>query len=124
MPPRRPGGLPGVPMPAVVVLVGTSGTGKTTYRRKLVAAGLPADAVVSMDDLRREERARDQARGRPPRALQRYSAYAARTAARRCEAMAVFGAGYVADSTHLVRRERRAHVLLAAEVGLRCVAVL
>ncbi len=110
--------------PAVVMLVGTSGSGKTTYRGRLLAAGLSPASVVSMDDLRREVRARYGARGRRSRPLQAYSAYAARTAARRCEAMAAFGTGYVADATHLVRRERRRHVAVAEAVGLPAVAVL
>jgi len=107
-----------------VVLVGTSGSGKTTYRRTLLRDGLPATSVVSMDDLRRDERARDVTRGRRPRPLQAYSAYAARTAIRRCEAMAAFGSGYVADATHLVRRERRTHLAIADATGLHAWAVL
>ena len=113
-----------VTMPRVVVLVGSSGTGKTTLRRRLVTAGLPADLVVSLDDLRRRARALDLARGRPGRPLQDYSALAARQALRRGDALATFGAGYVADATHLRRRDRRQHVLAAQDTALRAVAVL
>jgi predicted kinase len=108
----------------VVVLVGTSGSGKTTLRRSLVATGLPADRVVSLDDLRREARHDDLARGRPAHPLQHYSPSAARRALRRTEVMAALGVGYVADATHLLRRDRRVHVLLAAEAGLPAIAVL
>jgi predicted kinase len=111
-------------MPAVLVLVGTSASGKTTLRRELVSAGLPGDQVVSLDDLRRRARAWDRARGRPERDLHDYSALAVRLAARRCDALAAFGAGYVADATHLRRRDRRLHVTVAAETGLEARAVL
>ena len=108
----------------VVVLVGTSGSGKTTLRQWMVAAGLPADRVVSLDDLRREARADDLVRGGTARPLQDYSASAVRTALGRAEAMAALGVGYVADATHLLRRERQVHVRLAAEAGMAAVAVL
>ncbi|WP_345714166.1 AAA family ATPase, partial [Kineococcus glutinatus] len=72
--------LPPLPAPAVVVLVGAAGSGKTTVRRALVAAGFDAGLVVSLDDLRRQLRARDLARGWAPAALQRYSLPAARRA--------------------------------------------
>lgn len=111
-------------MPRVVVLVGASGTGKTTLRRRLVAAGLPEDLVVSLDDLRRRARASDLSRGRAGRPLQDYSALAARQALRRRDALAAFGAGYLADATHLRRRDRRLHVLTAQDTGLQAVAVL
>src|SRR4051794_10060353 len=68
-------------MPAVVVLVGTSASGKTTLRRDLVAAGLAGDLVVSLDDLRRRGRGWDRARGRPGRGLAGYSALAGRLGA-------------------------------------------
>jgi predicted kinase len=106
------------------VLVGVSGTGKTTFRRRLVAAGLPADAVVSLDDLRRLSRAEDVARGRPPRPLQAYSAIAVRRVERRANALAAFAVGYVADATHLRRRDRRAHVAVAQDTGLTAYAIL
>lgn len=108
----------------VVVLVGTSGSGKTTLRRRLVGRDLPPDLVLSLDDLRRELRAEDVRRGRPPRALQDYSAAAVRRAARRGDALAAYGAGYLADATHLRRRDRVVHVRVARETGLPVVAVL
>jgi predicted kinase len=111
-------------MPAVVVLVGASGTGKTTVRRHLVACGLPPDQVVSLDDLRRTARTLDAARGRAPRPLQAYSALAVRQARRRGDALSGFGAGYVADATHLRRRDRRVHVEAARDTGLAVTAVL
>jgi predicted kinase len=111
-------------MPAVVVLVGTSGSGKTTLRRRWVDEGLPAELVVSLDDLRREALADDVTRGRPPRPLQDYSAAAVRRAATRYDALAAFGAGYLADATHLRRRDRTPHVRAARETGLPSVAVL
>jgi len=111
-------------MPRIVVLVGASGTGKTTLRRRLVTAGLPEDLVVSLDDLRRRARSLDVSRGRRVRPLQDYSALAARQALRRGEALAGFGAGYLADATHLRRRDRRLHVSTAQDTGLPAVAVL
>lgn len=111
-------------MPRIVVLVGVSGTGKTTLRRRLVAAGLPAALVVSLDDLRRLARADDVARGRPPRPLQSYSAAAVRHATGRIAELASDGMGYVADATHLPRRERRLHVLTAETARLPSAAVL
>ncbi len=110
--------------PAVVVLVGACGSGKTTLRGALVAAGLHADRVVSLDDLRRRARDRDLRSGRPPHPLQDYSARAVREAARRADALAAFGAGYLADATHLRRRDRRVHVAVAEDTGLPAVAVL
>lgn len=110
--------------PVVGVLVGASGTGKTTLRRAAVAAGRSADSVVSLDDLRRDARADAVRRGLPPRPLQQYSASAVRRALRRQDALAAFGGGYLADATHLRRRERVLHVRVARETGLRAVAVL
>ena len=114
----------GLVTPRVVVLVGASGTGKTTLRRRLVAAGLPAGLVVSLDDLRRAARAEDVARGRPPRLLQSYSAAAVRRATVEVDALTALGTGYLADATHLVRRERRVHLRAAQRAGLPSVAVL
>jgi predicted kinase len=113
----QPGGvLTLLEQPVVVVLVGAAGSGKTTFRRSLVAAGYDAGRVVSLDDLRRCERAADAAAGRPVRSLQDYSLRAVRRAQRRCDALA--------DATHLRRRERMAHVRVAADCGLPAVAVL
>jgi predicted kinase len=111
-------------MPAVVVLVGPSGSGKTTLRHRLVAEGLSPDAVVSLDDLRREVRAEAERRGLRPRPLQEYSAAAVRRARRRADVLAAFGTGYVADATHLRRRDRREHVGVAQDTGLPVIAVL
>lgn len=111
-------------MPAVLVLVGVSGSGKTTLRRALQSAGLGRDLVVSLDDLRRRARTWDVAHRRPPRDLQDYSALSVRQAARRADALAGFGAGYLADATHLRRRDRRLHLRVAAETGLEPRAVL
>jgi predicted kinase len=119
-----PATVPDRPPAEVVVLVGASGSGKTTMRRCLVAAGWPADLVVSLDDLRRCARDHDLARGRHPRTLQDYSALAARQAARRSDAFAAFGTGYLADATHLRRRDRRVHVRTATDAGLRARALL
>src|SRR3954469_18354466 len=99
-----------VELPAVVVLVGAAGSGKTTLRRRLVAAGLvDPGLVVSLDDLRRGFRAADAESGRPARPLQDYSLPAVRRATRRCDALLGFGAGYLSDSTHVRRRERVPH---------------
>jgi predicted kinase len=110
--------------PAVVVLVGTSGSGKTTLRRRLLAEGLAVGGVVSLDDLRREARDHVLRRGGAARPLQDYSATAVRRARRRSEVFAAFGCGYVADATHLRRRDRREHVAVASDAGLPAVAVL
>jgi len=120
----EPGALAVLDQPAVVVLVGAAGSGKTTLRRALVAAGYDAGRVVSLDDLRRCERADDAAAGRPVRPLQGYSLRAVRRARRRCDALAAFGAGYLADATNLRRRERVEHVRAAEACGLPSVAVL
>ena len=111
-------------MPAVVVLVGAAGSGKTTLRHDLVRAGLDPGLVVSLDDLRREAREAYAAHGAPVRNLQDYSAAAVRRARWRCDALDGFGAGYLADATHLRRRDRVWHVRLAGQTGLDAVAVL
>ena len=113
------------PLPeGVVVLVGPPAAGKSTLRRRLVRAGLDVGAVVSLDDLRREFRAADLAAGAPPRDVQDYSLRAARRAARRGDALAALGVGYVADATHLRRAERREHVRRARDTDLPAEAVL
>lgn len=117
------GGGPSV-LGGIVVLVGTSASGKTTLRRELLSQGLHHDQVVSLDDLRRRARDRDVAASRPPRGLQEYSAVAVRHGSRRAYALAAFGAGYLADATHLRRRDRREHLAIAADTGLRARAVL
>jgi predicted kinase len=109
---------------AVIVLVGAAGSGKTTVRRALVAAGYDPGRVLSLDDLRRIERVGDVAAGRPVRPLQEYSLRAVRRAERRRDALAAFGAGYLADATHLRRRERVTHVRVAGDCGLPAVVVL
>ena len=113
-----------LPRPAVVVLVGAAGSGKTTLRRALVAAGLDAELVVSLDDLRGDARAADAAAGRAVLPLQAYSLSAVRRANRRCDALAGFGAGYLADATHLRRHERIVHVRAATSCGLSAVGLL
>ncbi|NHC16485.1 AAA family ATPase [Motilibacter deserti] len=113
-----------LPAPAVVVLVGAAGSGKTTLRGRLVAGGLDPGTVISLDDLRCEARALDAKAGRPVRPLQDYSFSAVRRAARRCDALLAFGAGYLSDATQLRRRERVPHVRAAAEAGLPSVALL
>lgn len=108
----------------MTVLVGASGSGKTTLRQAMVAGGLHPDHIVSLDDQRRSARSHDMERGRAARPLQQYSAIAVRRAARRAHALAAFGAGYVADATHLRRRDRVEHVATAASTGLMATAVL
>jgi predicted kinase len=108
---------------AVVVLVGPPASGKSTVRRRLLDEGR-ATRALSLDDERAALRDRDLAAGREPRPLQDYSL----AAVRRCEATArellASGRGYVADATHLRRKERVAHVRAAREAGLPAVAVL
>ncbi|NIZ91858.1 AAA family ATPase [Kineococcus rubinsiae] len=115
---------PGVAPGVVVVLVGPPAAGKTTLRRELLAAGLDPAAVLSLDDLRRRFRAAAVATGLPAREAQAYSLPAVRRAARRGDALAAFGTGYLADATHLRRAERREHVGRAADAGLAAEAVL
>ena len=122
---RADGGRAGGPLPLVVlVLVGAAASGKTTLRRELVAAGLDEGVVVSLDDLRRDLRARDLTAGGAPRELQDYSLPAARRAARRGDALAGLAVGYLADATHLRRAERREHLRRAQRAGLAAEAVL
>lgn len=111
-----------MPPGAVVVLVGPAASGKTTLRESLLLRN--SFEVISLDDERAALRERDVAAGRPPRELQDYSW----TAVRRCEAAAgellARGVGYLADATHLRRRERTPHVRDAHAAGLRAVAML
>jgi predicted kinase len=111
-------------LPAVVVLVGPSASGRTTFRRALVAAGLPESSVVSLDDLRRDLRDAAVAAGRPGLELQDWTARALRVAGALQAALLDEGAGYVADATHLRRRERTAHVRAAHAAGLHAIALL
>lgn len=108
----------------VVVLVGAAGSGKTTVREAVVAAGLAPERVVSLDDLRVHARERDALAGREPRPLQTYSYVAVLAAAAQQERLLAAGTGYLVDATHLRRRERVAHVRAAASAGLPAVAVL
>jgi predicted kinase len=108
--------------PAVVVLVGPPAAGKTTLRRRLVDAGLPPSHVVSLDDLRREARARS--RPDEVRSLQDYTLPALRAAERRQAELLDAGRGYLADATHLRRRERVSHVRAAQAAGLPAIALL
>jgi predicted kinase len=115
-----------VPAPAerVVVLVGAAASGKTTLRQRLLADGMAPDQVLSLDDERAQLWDRDVASGAEPRPLQDYSL----TAVRRCDAAArrllAGGRGYLADATHLRRRERVAHVRAGHAAGLPVVAIL
>lgn len=111
-------------MPAVVVLVGAAASGKTMLRRRLVAAGLEERLVVSLDDERERLRAEHLARGLPERPLQEHSLPALRRAARRQQALLRAGRGYLADATHLRRRERRLHLTQACTAGLPARALL
>ena len=106
------------------MLVGPPAAGKTTVRAKLLAAGLPPDHVVSLDDLRRAVAAQVQAAGGPVRAPQDWTVRALRCAARRQSDLLASGSGYLADNTHLRRRERVRHVRAAHDAGLPAVAVL
>ena len=106
------------------MLVGAAGSGKTTLRERLVAAGLPAEQVVSLDDERVALSAADAAAGRAPRPLQDHSPQAVRRAERAGAELLARGTGYLADATHLRRRERVAHVRAARAAGLPVVAVL
>jgi predicted kinase len=98
--------------PSVVVLIGAPGSGKTTYRRRLLARGLAPELVVSLDDLRRKLRDRSA----HPRPLQDYSYAALQIAHERQRALVEAGRGYLADATNLRRRERLAHIAMAGEL--------
>jgi predicted kinase len=109
---------------AVIVLVGAPASGKSTLRRALQADGMVPERVLSLDDERAALRDRDADAGREARDLQDYSL----PALRRCEEAATRlladGRGYLADATHLRRRERVAHVRAAHAAGLPAVAML
>lgn len=92
--------------------MGPPAAGKTTYRRRLLAAGLPAELVVSLDDLRRELRARSA----DPKPLQDYTLGALRIAGDRQRALVEQARGYLSDATNLRRRERVGHVATAGEL--------
>ena len=83
------------------MLVGAAGSGKTTVRERLVAAGLPPERVVSLDDERLALSAEAAAAGREPRALQDWSLPAVRRAERAAAGLLARGCGYLADATHL-----------------------
>src|SRR5215213_3461668 len=100
---------------AVVVLVGAAASGKTTVRDELVRTGTVRPNVVSLDDEGAELRDRDLRAGRNPRPLQEYSAAAARRSDAAAQELLSSGEGYLADATHLRRRERVAHVRAAKE---------
>ena len=95
--------------PSVVVLVGAPASGKTSFRRQLLAAGLDPSLVVSLDDLRRELRDASL----DPKPLQEYTVAALRIAGERQRALVEAGRGYLADATNLRRRERVGHVATA-----------
>ncbi|PJJ72333.1 putative kinase [Diaminobutyricimonas aerilata] len=107
----------------VIVLVGAPAAGKTTLREQLVASGAVRD-VVSPDDERAALREADVAAGRAPKPLQEYSLLAMRANAAAAERLLSAGRGYLADATHLRRRDRVAHVRAAREAGLPAIAVL
>jgi predicted kinase len=109
---------------AVMVLVGAPASGKTTLRAQLLAAGSGSFPVLTPDDVRAELRDRDIVAGREPRDLQDYSLSAMRRCADRAAELLAAGSGYLADATHLRRKERVAHVRAAHEAGLPAVAVL
>jgi predicted kinase len=75
----------------------------------LLDRGLPPEQVVSLDDLRRELRARSA----DPKPLQDYTLAALRIAGERQRALVEQGRGYLSDATNLRRRERVGHVVAA-----------
>jgi predicted kinase len=109
---------------SVVVLVGAAASGKTTLRQRLVAEGAAPAVILSLDDERTALWERAVLSGAVPRPLQDYSL----PAVRRCDAAAnerlAQGRGYLADATHLRRRERVAHIRAAHAAGLPAIAVL
>lgn len=113
----------GTGLDAVVVLVGAPGSGKTTVRARLLAEH-PGTAVLSPDDERAALREDDVAAGRLPRDLQDYSLQALHRCSAAGAALLAEGRGYIADATHLRRKERVAQVRAAHDAGLRAIAVL
>ena len=104
--------------------MGAAASGKTTLRRRLVERGLPAERVVSLDDLRRMLRDADAAAGRPTKEPQGYTLRALRLAAARQAELLARGEGYLLDATSLRRRDRVEHVRAAHAAGLPAVAFL
>ena len=116
-----------LPPGSVLVLVGAPASGKTALRTQLMTEGGDATeplVILSPDDERGRMRARDVAAGREPRNLQEYSLPALRRCAAGAEEVLSLRRGYLADATHLRRKERVAHVRAAREAGLPAVAVL
>ena len=111
-----------LPPYAVVVLVGAPASGKTTLRQTLLADH-PFE-VISLDDERLTLRERDCAAGREPRPLQDYSWLAMRRGEEAAGELLRRGVGYLADATHLRRRERVRHVRAAHAAGLPAVGAL
>jgi predicted kinase len=120
---RPEDGADGPDTEAVIVLVGAPGSGKTTLRNRLLGEGR-ATAVLSLDDERVALRERDAAAGRAPRDLQDYSLPALHRCTAAARALLADGHGYLADATHLRRKERVLHVRAARRAGLRVVAYL
>ncbi len=113
-----------VRMPAVVVLVGAAASGKTTLRQRLIAAGLDAALVASIDDERTFIRDAVIAQGREPKPLQHYTLPALRRVQARLDDLVASGRGYVSDATNLLRSERRRHASQARTHGLPARALL
>jgi predicted kinase len=113
-----------LPPEVVMVLVGAPASGKTTLRRRLLAEAATSFPVLSPDDARATLRAQDIAAGSEPHDLQDYSLSALRSCAARAADLLAAGRGYLADATHLRRKERVAHIRAAHDAGLPAVAVL